>query len=161
MEHQRLTGWCSAKVSGIYSLGTLANHSYTYRLSKNIPTEVTNFLKHMKNRTGATFIAFAAYTNADGKQTYARFSNISFTYTIQISWFRRYETEGLNFFASKKGYRMGPNNIIDLWKEYTIGKIVSNICCHTNHIIQFRGNRRGGQLGNTGGRSGPVPPIAG
>ena len=67
--------------------------------------------------------------------------------------------EGLNCFALKKGYRMGPNNIVDLWKEYTIGKILSNIHSHTDHKIPFRGNQRGRQLGNTGGQSGPVPPI--
>jgi hypothetical protein len=33
---------------------------------------VTNFLKFMNNQTGAVFIAFAAYTNEDGEQTYAR-----------------------------------------------------------------------------------------
>lgn len=34
--------------------------------------DVTDFLKYMKQQTGAVFIAFAAYTNADGEQTYAR-----------------------------------------------------------------------------------------
>jgi hypothetical protein len=42
------------------------------RLSKTIPTEVTDFLKFMNHRTGAVFIAFGAYTNEDGEQTYAR-----------------------------------------------------------------------------------------
>jgi len=37
--------------------------------------DVTDFLKHMKHRTGAVFIAFAAYTNEDGEQTYARFAS--------------------------------------------------------------------------------------
>jgi len=41
-------------------------------MSKNIPAEVTDFLKFMKHRTGAGFITFAAYTNEDGEQTYAR-----------------------------------------------------------------------------------------
>ena len=43
------------------------------RLSKTIPTEVTGFLKFINHRTGAVFIAFAAYTNVDGEQTYARY----------------------------------------------------------------------------------------
>lgn len=42
------------------------------RQSKSIPTDVTEFLKIMKHRTGANIIAFAAYTNEDGEQTYAR-----------------------------------------------------------------------------------------
>jgi hypothetical protein len=50
----------------------LVYSSGPYRLSKNIPTEVTDFLKFMNSRTGAVFIAFAAYTNDDGQQTYAR-----------------------------------------------------------------------------------------
>ena len=41
-------------------------------MSKNIPAEVTEFLKFINNRTGAVFIAFAAYTNEEGEQTYAR-----------------------------------------------------------------------------------------
>jgi len=45
------------------------------RLSRTIPTEVTDFLKHIKHRTGAVFIALAAYTNEDGEQTYARFDH--------------------------------------------------------------------------------------
>jgi hypothetical protein len=48
------------------------NHSYIHRLSKTIPSEVTDFLKFIKHRTGAVFIAFAAYTNEDGEQSYAR-----------------------------------------------------------------------------------------
>ena len=48
------------------------NTIFTYRLSKNIPAEVTDCLKHMKHWTGAVFIAFVAYTNADGEQTYAK-----------------------------------------------------------------------------------------
>ena len=34
--------------------------------------EVSDFLKFIKHRTGASFIAFAAYTNEEGEQTYAR-----------------------------------------------------------------------------------------
>ena len=34
--------------------------------------DVTEFLKFMKCQTGAVFIAFAAYTNVDGEQIYAR-----------------------------------------------------------------------------------------
>ena len=34
--------------------------------------DVTDFLKYMKHRTGTVFIAFVAYTNADGEQTHAR-----------------------------------------------------------------------------------------
>jgi hypothetical protein len=45
---------------------------HRYRLSKTIPTEVTDFLKFINHRTGAVFIAFGAYTNEDGKQIYAR-----------------------------------------------------------------------------------------
>ena len=50
----------------------LTGYSHLYRLSKTIPMEVTDFLKFMNHRTGARFIAFAAYTNEDGEQTYAR-----------------------------------------------------------------------------------------
>ena len=42
------------------------------RLSKTIPTEVTDFLKFMNHRTGAVFIAFAAFTDEDGQQQYGR-----------------------------------------------------------------------------------------
>ena len=38
-----------------------------------------------------------------------------------ISSPRRYETDGLNFFASKKEHRHGQNNIIDLWKGFHLG----------------------------------------
>ena len=34
--------------------------------------DVTEFLKFMKRWTGAIFITFAAYTNVDGEQIYAR-----------------------------------------------------------------------------------------
>ena len=34
--------------------------------------DVTEFLKIMKHRTGANIIAFAAYTNEDREQMYAR-----------------------------------------------------------------------------------------
>ncbi|KIM71806.1 hypothetical protein PILCRDRAFT_16709, partial [Piloderma croceum F 1598] len=64
-----------------------------HRLSKSIPTEITDFLKYINHRTGAVFIAFTAYTNKEGEQTYAR-----------------YETDGLQFFASRKVHRKGPNN---------------------------------------------------
>ena len=37
-----------------------------------IPSEVTDFLKFINHRTGAVCIAFAAYTDVDGEQTYAR-----------------------------------------------------------------------------------------
>ncbi|KIM72740.1 hypothetical protein PILCRDRAFT_15871 [Piloderma croceum F 1598] len=73
------------------------------KLSKTIPTEVTDFLKFMNNRTGAVFIAFAAYNNEHGEQTYAR-----------------YETDGLKFFKTRNGHRKGPNNIVDMWKAYNL-----------------------------------------
>lgn len=38
----------------------------------------------------------------------------------------RFETDGLRFFANKKEYKKGPNNILDIWKEYNLGT-VSNI----------------------------------
>jgi hypothetical protein len=34
--------------------------------------EVTEFLKFMNDRTGAVFIALAAFTNEEGEQTYGR-----------------------------------------------------------------------------------------
>ena len=37
-----------------------------------IPTEITDFFKFINHRTGAVFIAFAAYTDEDGEQTYGR-----------------------------------------------------------------------------------------
>ena len=43
------------------------------RLLKTIPIEVTDFLKFINHWTGVVFIAFAAYTNVDGEQTYARY----------------------------------------------------------------------------------------
>ena len=43
------------------------------RLSKMIPMEVTDFLKFINHQTGTVFIAFAAYTNVDREQTYARY----------------------------------------------------------------------------------------
>jgi hypothetical protein len=60
------------QVSDLYSLLISVNHSYIHRLSKTIPLEVTDFLKFIKHQTGAVFIAFAAYTNEDGEQSYAR-----------------------------------------------------------------------------------------
>lgn len=39
----------------------------------------------------------------------------------------RYETEGLRFFASKKEHNKGPNNIVDLWRDYNIGECYSFI----------------------------------
>ena len=64
------------------------SHSYgPYRLSKNIPADVTEFLKFMNSRTGAVFIAFAAYTNEDGQQTYGRHDIVDCFNTIGlISW---------------------------------------------------------------------------
>jgi hypothetical protein len=47
--------------------------SHIPRFAKTIPTDVTDFLKYINHRTGAAFIAFAAYTNEDGQQTYARY----------------------------------------------------------------------------------------
>ena len=38
---------------------------------------MTEFLKFMKSRAGAVFIAFAAYTNEDSEQTYARYEIIN------------------------------------------------------------------------------------
>ena len=43
------------------------------RLLKTIPTEVLDFLKFINYWTVAVFIAFAAYTNVDREQTYARY----------------------------------------------------------------------------------------
>jgi hypothetical protein len=37
---------------------------------------VSEFLKFMKNRTGAVLIAFTAFTNEDGEQIYARYEMI-------------------------------------------------------------------------------------
>jgi hypothetical protein len=48
-----------------------------FRLSRTIPTEVTDFLKFINHRTGAMFIAFGAYTNEDGEQTYARYEHVN------------------------------------------------------------------------------------
>lgn len=56
-------------------LGTSVCYWCLRRLSKGIPTDVTDFLKYMNHRTGAVFIAFAAYTNEDGEQTYARWDS--------------------------------------------------------------------------------------
>jgi hypothetical protein len=38
---------------------------------------MTEFLKFMKKRTGAVFIAFAAFTNEDGQQAYGRYEIIN------------------------------------------------------------------------------------
>jgi hypothetical protein len=35
------------------------------------------FLKFMKNRTGVAFIAFTAFNNEDGQQTYGRYEIIN------------------------------------------------------------------------------------
>jgi hypothetical protein len=58
--------------SRLYVSDTLIRYSYICRLSKTIPADVTDFLKFMNHRTGAVFIAFAAYNNEDGEQIYAR-----------------------------------------------------------------------------------------
>jgi hypothetical protein len=34
--------------------------------------------------------------------------------------------EGINFFNSKKEHSKGPNNFIDLWKQFHIGRIKGN-----------------------------------
>ncbi|KIM73061.1 hypothetical protein PILCRDRAFT_15545 [Piloderma croceum F 1598] len=73
------------------------------KLLKNILTEVTEFLKFMKSQAGAVFIAFAAYTNEDSEQTYAR-----------------YEMDGLNFFGSRPEHQKGPINIVDMWKDFNL-----------------------------------------
>lgn len=39
----------------------------------------------------------------------------------------RFETDGLRFFANKKEYKKGPNNILDIWKEYTLGGVSHNL----------------------------------
>jgi len=36
----------------------------------------------------------------------------------------RYETEGLNFFATRKEHRKGPNNIVDVWKDFNLGALI-------------------------------------
>jgi len=38
----------------------------------------------------------------------------------RLSVMFRYETEGLQFFATRQDHRKGPNNIVDMWKEFTI-----------------------------------------
>jgi hypothetical protein len=58
-------------------LAVLHCSNLTFRLSKTIPTEVTDFLKFMNHRTGAVFIAFASYTNEDGEQIYARYAHVN------------------------------------------------------------------------------------
>ena len=40
----------------------------------------------------------------------------------KLSLCDRYKTNGLKFFASTKEHRNGPNNIVDLWKAFHIGK---------------------------------------
>lgn len=49
-----------------------------------------------------------------------------------LTYRTRYETEGLKFFATKKEHSKGPNNIIDLWREYNIGECYSLISITTN-----------------------------
>ena len=46
-----------------------------WRLSKGIPTDFTDFLKYLNHQTRAVFIAFTAYTNKDGEQTYVRWDS--------------------------------------------------------------------------------------
>ena len=71
VEYQAIARWSSTQVGNLSPLA-LIGYWHLHRLSKTIPTEVCDFLKFIKHRTGASFIAFAAYTNEEGEQIYAR-----------------------------------------------------------------------------------------
>ena len=46
--------------------------------------------------------------------------------TLLVCWLStRYETKGLNFFATHREHRKGVNNIVDLWHKFNMGK-----CCN-------------------------------
>jgi len=36
----------------------------------------------------------------------------------------RYETEGLQFFASRPEHQKGLNNIVDMWKDFNLGMLI-------------------------------------
>ena len=52
----------------------------------------------------------------------------------KLSPSNRYETDGLKFFPSTKEHRNGPNNIVDLWKAFHIGKCT--LCSLHNRCSQ-------------------------
>ena len=42
---------------------------------------------------------------------------------LLVHWLSaRYETEGLNFFATHREHRKGENNIVNLWHKFNMGK---------------------------------------
>ena len=60
--------------SAILYISTRTDFSLPQRQSWTIPTEVTDFLKFMKSRTGASFIVFGVYTNEDGEQSFGQYA---------------------------------------------------------------------------------------
>ena len=60
--------------SAILYISTRTDFSLPQRQSRTISTEVTDFLKFMKSRTGTLFIVFGAYTNEDGEQSLGRYA---------------------------------------------------------------------------------------
>ena len=91
------------------------------RLSKTIPTKVTDFLKFINHWTGAVLLLLL-HIPMWMESKHMQGINIM-EMDISLCWFiTRYETEGLNFFASKREHRKGLNNIVDLWRDFNIGE---------------------------------------
>ena len=44
-----------------------------HRLSKKIPSDVAEWTEYMQSKTGAVFFVLTAYTDEDGKLSFARF----------------------------------------------------------------------------------------
>jgi hypothetical protein len=92
-------------------------------------------MQYMQNKTGAVFFVLTAYTDADGKLSFARFVCCVIVRSCNISDIStRYESDALGFLATQNEYRKGPNNITDVWTEFIEGGIPfssMNTLCHT------------------------------
>jgi hypothetical protein len=81
-------------------------------------------MQYMQNKTGAVFFVLTAYTDADGKLSFARFVCFVIVRSCSISDLpTRYESDALGFLATRNEYRKGPNNITDVWTEFIEGRI--------------------------------------
>jgi hypothetical protein len=104
-------------------------------------------MQYMHNKTGAVFFVIGAYTDEDGKLSFARFSCSFIIRSRNISDIStRYETDGLGFLATRKEYRKGPNNITDVWTEFIEGMILFPSMNTPLHMITYDNipNREGG-----------------
>jgi hypothetical protein len=78
----------------------------------------------MQNKTGAVFFILGAYTDEDGRLSFARSVNRIVVYCGEPAHnVVRYETDGLDFISTRNEYRKGPNNITDVWTKFIEGTI--------------------------------------